>query len=61
MENDNLCFPKGFCDIGEIQFKDLFEKKKEWVDFTITDMKNPKGLFKKWQDYCKMKTKQIKE
>ena len=58
MLDDELFFPKGYCDIGEISFKELFEAKKEWVDFTLTDMKEPKGLFLKWQQYCLRKTKE---
>ena len=58
MKDDELCFPKGFCYVNEVTFKDLFEKNKEWVDFTMTDMKDPKGLFLKWQEYCIRKQKQ---
>jgi len=61
MENDDLFFPKGFCDIGEISFKDLYDRKKEWVDFTLTEMKSPKGMFKTWQDYCKKRAQLLKD
>ena len=31
--------------------------KKEWVDFTLTDMKEPSGIFEVWQKYCLSKNK----
>ena len=46
-------FPEGFCDIGGMTFEEVFQLKKEFVQFTLTQMKNAKGLFKLWQDYCK--------
>ena len=29
-----------------------WENKKEWVDFTLTDMTKPTGIFEVWQKYC---------
>ena len=29
-----------------------FQNKKEWVDFTVTEMKSPTGIFKDWQETC---------
>jgi len=55
MKDDQLSFPAGFCDIGEISFKKLYEIKKEFVDFTLKDMEKPKGLFLKWKTYCQNK------
>ena len=48
---DGTLFPKGFFDIGLKSYLWVFENKKEFVDFTITGMKNCKGIYKSWQDY----------
>ena len=57
MQYEDLSFPKGFCDIGLISFKDLYDRKKEFVDFTLKDMENPSGLFLKWKQFCLEKVK----
>ena len=53
--DDLLTFPENFMCIGLKTFKFVFEHRKEWVDFTLTDMENPKGLFLKWKQYCQHK------
>ena len=53
--DDLLKFPEGFCDIGGMTFSEIYAKKKEFVDFTLTEMKNTSGLFKMWKNYCKQK------
>ena len=54
---ENLSWPKNFMDIGGLLFSDVYKKKTEFVDFTLTEMKKPTGLLKKWQDYCKWRIK----
>ena len=34
-------------------FSWTYEHKTEWVDFTLTEMQKPTGVFKQWKDYCK--------
>ena len=53
--DDDLVWPEDFMDISEKTFLWVFENKKEFVDFTLNDMTNVTGLFKKWQKYCKKK------
>ena len=50
---DDIAWPAGFYDIGDRSFKWVFDNRKEFVDFTLTEMEVPSGLFLKWQDYCK--------
>ena len=50
-------WPKGFMDIGEKTFAWVYENRKEFVDFTLTDMTKPRGIFEVWQNYCLSKTK----
>ena len=57
MDDDGLIFPKGFMDISERKFLWIFQNKKEFVDFTLTDMKKPTKLFLKWKNYCLRKSK----
>ena len=45
-------FPPKFCDIGERSFEWVWTNKKEFVDFTLTEMTQTTGLFKDWQNYC---------
>ena len=54
---DDLTWPDNFMDIGNKRFVWVFDNKKEFVDFTVKEMENPKGLFKKWQTYCKARLK----
>jgi hypothetical protein len=50
-------WPKGFMDIGEKTFAWVYENRKEFVDFTLTDMTKPSGIFAVWQNYCLSKNK----
>ena len=44
-------WPPGFADIGGKTFEWVREHKPDWVDFTINEMNDPSGLFKKWKTY----------
>lgn len=55
-----IIWPTGFCDIGDLTFEQVFNTKKEFVDFTINDMEKPKGMFKKWKIYCLERSKKEK-
>ena len=49
-----LIWPEDFVDkemCGK-SFYWAYKNKTEFVDFTVTEMKKPTGLFKQWQDYC---------
>ena len=50
-------FPDIFPDVGGKTFLYAFENRKEWVDFTLTEMKNPTQFFKVWKLYCQRKSK----
>lgn len=50
-------FPKDFMCIGDRSFDWVYENRKEFVDFTLTEMKNAKGFFKDFQQFCKAKLK----
>ena len=50
-------FPEGFMCVSNKTFEWVFENRKEFVDFSITEMENPTGLFKKWVNYCKERLK----
>ena len=52
-------WPENFYDIGGKSFEWVFENKKEFVLFTLTNMHNPLGLFRDWQHFCMNKVKQI--
>lgn len=54
---ENTKWPEGFMDIGGQTFAVVYKKKKEFVDFTLTEMDNPTGLFEKWKNYCKWRRK----
>ena len=54
--SDSTVFPMIFGLAGKT-FLWVYENKTEWVDFTLTEMKNPQGLFKVWQEYCVKKSK----
>ena len=53
-----LRWPEGFCDIGGRTFEWVFKNKNEFVEFTVGEMKQTTGLFKKWRNYCIMKSKE---
>ena len=48
--NDTL-FPEGFYDIGNMTFYEVYQVKKEFVEF-IKKVDNAKGLFYSFQKYC---------
>ena len=54
---DDLQWPENFMDISLKPFRWVFEHRKEFVEFTVNEMTQPTGLFKKWQDYCTMRIK----
>jgi len=56
-ECDNMSFPDNFFNIGNKSFEWVFENKKDYVDFTVREMKNPTKFYKKWKDYCIRKVK----
>ena len=51
-------WPEGFCNIGGMTFQQTWDARKEWVEFTLTEMKEPSGMFKEWKDFCIEKKKQ---
>ena len=51
---DNTEFPMIFGLKGK-SFEWVFHNKTEFVDFTLTEMNSPTGLWKIWQKYCKDK------
>ena len=38
-------------------FQWVYTNKKEFVDFTLTEMGSPTGMFKVWKEYCQKKNK----
>ena len=56
----DLTFPANFMCIGDKSFKWVFENRKEFVDFTLTEMMEPTGLLARWQTYCKEQKKKLK-
>ena len=50
-------WPHGFMDIGGLTFDEVYERKKEFVDFAVNGMQNCSGLFKRFQDFCIQKEK----
>ena len=53
----NETFPANFMCIGEKSFSWVYENREEFVDFTLTEMHKPTGLFLKWQQYCQARKK----
>ena len=53
---DETVFPMIFGLAGKT-FLWVYKNKTEWVDFTLTEMKEPTQLFKVWKDYCQAKSK----
>ena len=45
-------WPENFCDIGGKSFEWVFINKKDFVDFCVTEMENPTGMFQAFQKYC---------
>ena len=54
---DETVFPMIFGLAGKT-FLWVYKNKTEWVDFTLTEMKEPTQLFKVWKDYCRAKSKE---
>ena len=52
--SDDTLWPVLF-GLGGKSFLEVFNTKKEWVDFTMTEMKDAQGIFKVWRDYCSKK------
>ena len=48
----NQTWPEGFCNIGGKSFEWTYNNKPLFVKHTLQEMKNPTGLFLKWQEYC---------
>mgnify|MGYP004134969143 CR=1 FL=1 len=48
----NTIWPDGFMDIGGKSFKWVYEHKKVFVEFCLTEMNGPTGMFKEFQKYC---------
>ena len=48
-------WPDGFMDIGGLTFDEVYERKKEFVEFTLTSMTKCSGMFKRWQQFCEQK------
>ena len=48
-------WPKGFMDIGGLTFDEVYERKKEFVEFTLNSMTKCSGMFKRFQDFCREK------
>ena len=53
----DLVWPVDFMDIGSKTFRWVFENRKEFVDFTVNEMTEVTGLFKKWKRYCQEQIK----
>ena len=51
MIDDKTCWPEGFMCIGGKTFQWVYSNRQEFVDFTLHEMDNPSGLFKKWKQY----------
>ena len=54
-------FPEGFFCIGGRDFVYVYKHRPEFVEFTLGEMNKPKGLFRKWKDFCKQKKKEEQE
>ena len=46
-------FPTDFMCIGDRSFEWVYQNRPEFVEFTLTEMSNPTGLFLEWQEFCK--------
>ncbi len=44
-------------DIGGLTFDEVYERKKEFVDFTLHGMTKCTGMFKRFQEFCREKEK----
>ena len=52
--SDDTLWPVLF-GLGGKSFLEVFNTKKEWVNFTMTEMDTPSGIFEVWHDYCSKK------
>ena len=52
--SDGTVWPVLF-GLGGKSFLEVFNTKKEWVDFTMTEMQDAEGIFKVWREYCSKK------
>ena len=48
---DDTTFPVGFFDIGEMTFEEVYNSRKEFVEF-IKLVDDASGLFSSFQSYC---------
>ena len=46
-------FPEKFMCIGGKSFEWVFKNRPEFVEFTLTEMLQPTGLFLEWKEFCK--------
>ena len=53
-----IVWPVGFMDVAGKTFLWTWLHKKEFVDFTLTEMKRPTKTFLVWYNYCLQKTKE---
>ena len=53
--DDKTQFPANFPDIGGRPFIDVFNTKKEFVNFTLS-WTNTRGFFRVWHEYCMRKS-----
>ena len=51
-------WPEGFSNIGGMTFQETFEHRPEWVEFTLSEMKAPSGMFREWKSFCEKKKRQ---
>ena len=58
---ENVTFPEKFCDIGGRSFAWVYKHRSEFVDFTLTEMTETKGLFRSWQNFCRARIKNTRE
>ena len=58
MKDDNVVWPDGFMDIGSKKFSWVWLNRKEFVSFTLEDMKTPTKMFLRWKNYCILKQTQ---
>ena len=50
-------WPEGFMDIGGLTFDEVYQRKKEFVEFTLNCMQKCSGMFKLFQEFCIEKEK----
>ena len=50
-------WPNDFMNVAGKTFRWTYLNRKEFVDFTLRDMREPTGLFQIWKAYCKAQKK----